>query len=83
MQDGALDHALEAQCRLGIDFVRAVDGGRVFLDVIVEVATQVVEIGAAGTQDFGRGRIVYHGEQQVLDRDQLVAFLPSIHKGHV
>ena len=47
MQDGALDHALEAQRRLGVYFIAAVNGGRVLFNVIVQFATQVIQIGAA------------------------------------
>ena len=48
MQDGALDDALEAQCRLGVDLVLAGNRGRVFIDEVGQVLAQTFRLAAAG-----------------------------------
>ena len=48
-----------------------------------EALAQFVDVGGACAQDFGRGGIVQQREQQMLDRDELMAFLPGFDKGHV
>jgi hypothetical protein len=76
MQDGALDDALEAQGRLGVDFVAAGDGGRVLADEVGQFLAQVVDVGGAGPQHLGGRWVVEQRQQQVLDGDELVALLP-------
>ena len=53
------------------------------LDVVVEIAAQGIEIGPTGAQDFGGRWIIDHGEQQMLNRNQLMALLTSVHEGHM
>ena len=83
MHDGALDHALEAQRRLGVHIVGTRHLGRVVLDEVGERRAQVVDVGRAGAQDLCGARVVQQSEQQVLHRDELVALLPGLDKGHV
>ena len=83
VHDRALDDALEAQRRLGVDLVGAADGRRVFLDEAEQALAQVVEVGRAGAQHFGGRRVVEQRHQQVLDGDELVALLPGLDEGHV
>ena len=82
MQDRALDHPLEAQRRLGID-VLAVDHRRVLGHEFDERLAQVFDVDDAGLEDFRGRRIVEQRQQQVLYRDEFMAFLPRLHEGHV
>ncbi len=52
-------------------------------DEIDQHSAQIVDIRAAGAQHLRRRWVVQHGEQQVLDRDEFVPFLPCLDKGHV
>jgi hypothetical protein len=52
-------------------------------DVLRQVLAQLVHVGAAGAQHLGRGRVVEQREQQVLDGDELVAFLAGLDERHV
>ena len=83
VHDRALDHALEAERRLGVDLVGAADGGRVFLDEAEQALAQVVEVGRAGAQHFGGRRVVEQRHQQVLDGDEFVALLARLDERHV
>ena len=70
--------------RLGdIDLVIADRGRGVFLDVGSQALAQVIDIGRAGLEHLGRGRVVQQREQQMLDRDELVALLPRHDERHV
>ncbi len=83
VQDGALDDALESLrgLRVGVGVRR--QAGRVLVDEVGEHAAQLVEVDAAGLEDFGGRRIVEHREQQVLDGDELMLLLPRLDKSHV
>jgi hypothetical protein len=83
MQDGALDHALEAQRRLGVDLVVAGDGGRVLVDEVGSDPCAVVRCLAPQARSLGCRGVVEQRQQQVLDGDELVALLPRLDKGHV
>jgi hypothetical protein len=83
VHDGALDHALETQRRLGIDLARAWHGGRVVTNKIGQGFAQIFNIDGACTQHFGGRRVVQQGQQQVLDRDELVPGLSGFDKRHV
>jgi hypothetical protein len=83
MEDGALDHALEAEGRLGVDFPVGRDAGGLLSDVLRQILAQLVHVCAAGAQHLGRGRVVQQREQQMLDRNELVAFLARFHERHV
>ena len=83
MQDGALDHALEAQRRLGVDLLRSGHGRGVLGDEAGEALAQFVDVGGAGAQHLGSGGIVQQRQQQMLDGDELMPLLPRFDKGHV
>ncbi len=83
MHDRALDHALEAERRLGVDLVGAAHRRRVLLDEADQALAQVLEIGRAGAQHLGGRRVVEQRHQQVLDGDELVALLAGLDEGHV
>jgi hypothetical protein len=83
VHDRALDHALEAERRLGIDLARARHGRGVVADEIRQGLAQIFDVDRARTQDFSGRRIVEQRQQQVFDRDELVPSLPRFDKGHV
>jgi len=83
MHDRALDHALEAERRLCVDFFVAADGGRVLLDERRQALAQVLDVGRAGAQHLGRRRVVQQRQQQVLDSDEFVALLARLDERHV
>ncbi len=83
VHDGALDHALETQRGLRIDVVGTGNLRGVVLDEIRQRLAQVIHIGRACAQHFGRAGIVKQGKQQVLHGDELVALLARFDKGHV
>ena len=82
VQDRALDHALEAQCRLRIHFL-AGEYRRVFGDEITQQLAQLVNIDGAGAQHLRRRGIVKQRQQQMLHGDEFMAFLAGLHKRHV
>jgi hypothetical protein len=83
VQDSALNHALETERRLGINLLGPGHGRSVFSDEAAQALAQLVDVGGAGAQHLGSGGIVKQREQQVLDRDELMALLPRFDKGHV
>ena len=83
VQDRALDHALEAQRGLRVDLAGAGDGRRVLHHEVRERLLQLVDLGGAGLQHLGGGRVVAEREQQVLHGDEFVALLPGLDEGHV
>ena len=83
MHDGALNHALESQRGLGVHLFHARNLGRVVLDEVRKGFAQVVYVGRTGAQHLGCARVVQQGEQQMLHRDELVALLARLHKGHM
>ena len=83
MHDGALNHALKAQRGLGVDLFGAGQGGVVFFDEIAQPRAQVVDMGRAGLEHLGGRRVIQQRQQQVLGRDEFVALLPGLDKGHV
>ena len=83
MHDGALDHALKTQRRLGIDIVGTSNLRRVVFNEVAEGLAQVVHVGGAGAQHLGGTRVVKQGQQQVLHGDELVALLTRFDKGHM
>ena len=83
VQDGTLDHPLEAQRWLGVDFVLAGDGWRVFADEAHQILAQLFEVRAARAQRFSGRWVVEQGEQEMFDGDELMAFLPRLDKCHV
>ena len=48
-----------------------------------QALAQVVDVGRAGAQHFGGGRVVEQRQQQVLDGDELVALLARLDERHV
>src|ERR671935_471078 len=83
MQDGALDHALEAKRGLGVDLAVGGDARGLLGDVLRQVLAQLVHVRAAGAQDLGGSGVIEQREQQVLDGNELVAFLAGLHERHV
>jgi hypothetical protein len=83
VHDGALDHALETQRRLGVDLARAGHGRGVVTDEVGQRFAQVFNVDGAGAQHFGSRRVVQQGQQQVLHRDEFVARLSGLDKRHV
>ena len=83
MHDGALDHALEAQRRLSIHFIRAGHRRRIVGDEVGQRLAQVIDIDRASTQHFCRRWIIQQRKQQVLHRNELMTRLSSLDKGHV
>src|SRR5919198_857890 len=83
VQDGALDHALEAERGLGVDLAVGGDARGLLGDVLRQVLAQLVHVGAAGAQHLGGRGVIEQREQQVLDGDELVAFLAGLHERHV
>ena len=83
MQDGTLDHTLKTERRLGVDVVLAGNRRRMFGDEGAQVIAQLLDAGTARPQRLGRRGVIEQGQEQVLDRDELMALLPSLNKGHV
>jgi len=83
VQNRTLNHALETERRLGVDFLAAGNNRRVLIDEVSKALAQFVHIDGAGTQHFGCCRVVEHGQQQVLDSNELMALLPRVHECHV
>ena len=83
MQNCPLDHPLEAEGRLGVDFIVTSHGGGVLVDEFAQVLAQKIDLGAAGTQGIGCRRVVEQGEQQMLHGNEFVALLSGLDKGHV
>ena len=83
VHDGPLNDPLEAQRRLRVDLFGARHHRGVFLDEACQALAQLVDVGGAGPQHFGRRWIVEQRQQQVLDGDKFVALLPGLNKGHV
>jgi hypothetical protein len=83
MHDCALDDALKAQRGLGVDFFVARHHRGVFPDEIAQVLAKIVNVCSAGPQHFGRRRVVQQGQEQMLDRDELMTLLTGLDKGHV
>ena len=83
VHDRPLDHALKAQCGLRIDFLGARHDRGIFANEITQVLTQIVDVGRTGAKHLRRRRVVQQGQQQVLDRNELVALLTRLDEGHV
>ena len=83
VQDRALDHALKPLRRLGVRVRVRRQPGRVLVDEVGQDSTQLLQVDAAGFEHFGGGRVVEHGEKQVLDGDELVLLLPCLDKSHM
>ncbi len=83
VHDGALDHPLETERRLGVRFrVRRQDRG-VVGDEVLQVLAQILDVARARAQHFRGRRIVEQREQQVLDGDEFVSGLTGFYKRHV
>ena len=83
MKDGTLDHALEAQCRLGVDFLGAGHSGCMGGDEVAQRLAQLVDVGGAGAQGLDCGRVVEQRQQQVFDGYEFVPLLAGLNKCHV
>ena len=78
-----LQHALEAQGRLGVAIFVLRQQRRGFANEFDELASQRAEIRAAGAQDLGRSRVIQQCQQQMLDGHEFMALLASLLKGHI
>ena len=75
VEHGALQNALEAERRLHLAVVVVLEPRRGLVDEVLQVLAQPRDVGAARAQDFPHLGRVHDGEQQVLDRHELVARL--------
>ena len=83
VHDRALDNALKAERRLGVNLACARHGRCVVTDKISQRFSQILNIDSTGTQHF-RGRwVVEKRKQQMLNRDEFMPCLPGFDKGHV
>src|SRR6185369_10324150 len=82
MQNGALNHPLEAERGLRVHFVPGDDRG-MLIDKVGEQLAQLLDVRRTSTQDLRGRRVVEQREQQMLHGDELVALLPSVHECHV
>ena len=81
MDDGALDHALEAGGGLGILVAVAHQVLELALEIGGEAASQLVEIDVARAHHRGGILVVEQGEQQVLERRIFVVALIGERQG--
>ena len=78
MEDGALDHALEAGCWLWVGLVLRLQGLIFLIEVLANDIAQITQINTAGLHDLGRIRIVDQREQEMLQSRILMAALRCI-----
>ena len=83
MQDGTLNHALKAKCRLGIDFAIARDNRCMLLDKFNQGFFEFIDFRRARFQHFLCRWIFQQRKQQMLDGNELVTLLPRFDKCHV
>ena len=83
VEHGALQHALEAQRRLHFAIVVVLEARGRLVDEVLQLLAQARDVGAAGPQDLAHLGRVDDGEQQVLDRHELVARLARRLEGFV
>ncbi len=69
---GALDHALEARGRLGVDHALDGEAGEVVVEEVVEARAQAIELDGAGLEDRHRVLVVDQRHEQMLKRRVLV-----------
>ena len=83
MHDGTLDHPLESQRRLCVHLGPRRDDRGVFADKLTKALTQFFHVGRAGFQNLNGRGIVQQREQQMFDRDELMASRPRLDKRHM
>ena len=81
VNDGALDHALEAGGGFGVGHARGAQAGQLVIDELGQVLAQLVQIDAAGAQDGDGVLVLGQGQQKVLERGELVAVLGGQRQG--
>ena len=69
----ALQDALEAQRRLHLALLGLLEPGRGLVDVFLQLLLELGQVRTAGAQHLAHLGRVEDGEQQVLDREVLVA----------
>ena len=73
MDDGALDHPLEAGGRLHIDSAgRADDPGQLVLDIIADTGAKLVDIDLACRQHLDGVTVLGQRQKQVLERREFM-----------
>ena len=83
VEDGPLQDALETEGRLHFAVVIVLEPRRGLVDEVLQVLAQPHDVGAARAQDLAHLGRIDDGEQQVLDRHELVARLAGRLEGLV
>ncbi len=83
VKDRALQHTLKTQGRLCVAARGFNMQGRGLFQEGAQLGLQLVEVGAAGTQDLGRGRVIQQGQQQVFHGHELVALFARFLEGQI
>jgi hypothetical protein len=78
MQHRPLQHALESQRRLGLARIVRTQHRGVLADEPLQIAFQLVQMGAAGPQHLGRRRIVQQRQEQMFHGHELMAPIPRL-----
>jgi hypothetical protein len=81
MQDSALDNPLETQRGLGIDIVLTRNDRGMFSNETRYIVPERIDIRATGEQYLRRRGIIQESEQEVLNRDEFMPFLPRLNEG--
>ena len=83
VHDCTLNHTLESQGRLRIDFIIARHNRRVVVNEILELCTQLGNVDCASFQYFHCGGVIQQRSKQVLNRNEFMSSCPRVNKGHV
>ncbi len=83
MEHGPLQHSLEAERGLHFAVLVAGQARGGAVEVFVERVLELVEVGAAGPQDFAHLRGIEDRQQQVLDRQEFMTCVTRLGKGIV
>ena len=81
MKHGTLQDALESERRLHVGVVLVGQQRRLLVDEFGELPAQLGNVRVAGLEDLVDARYVEQGEQQVLDRHELMTALSRPLKG--
>jgi len=78
VEQGTLQHALEAERRLHLALLAVLEARRRLVDVLLDLLAELGEVHPAGAQHLAHLGSVEYGEQQVLDRQVLVPRLACL-----